>query len=265
MSNISFIISTGGDNDARLHQVIDSIEVLNIPHYEVLLVGGQTSTVKRKNTLHIPFAENTPLPWYTKKKNLGVKISKYEISVVMHDYYNFDPNWYEEFIKFGTDWDVCVQQHFVIPELGEYRYNGWRTGPIPGYPEMPYNLALPWDIDCFVPYMAIHGSYWVAKKETMITHPLNESLFCHDSDDIEWSSRIVPGWLGQKIDQTGVKIVANPKCVTRHNKEKGVWPCGPDNDEILHSLNYIWDEIRAGYIRPGTPYYDSKTHSIIID
>jgi hypothetical protein len=263
MANVSFIIVTGGDSDSRINQTIDSIELLNIPNYEVIIVGSQTSTVKRKNTLHVPFDESmSPMPWYTKKKNLGVKVSKYEISVVMHDYYVFDANWYEELIKFGTEWDICVHQHFVLPENGGYRFNGWRTGPIPNYPEIPYNLALPWDIDCFIPYMVIHGSYWVVKKETMIRYPLDESLFATQADDIEWSSRVVPGWLGQKTDQIGVRIVANPNCISRLSKDKGVWPCGPDNEEISESLNWVWKEIREGIIRPGTYYYDSCNHKI---
>lgn len=263
MFGISFVISTDGKNDYNLSQVIDSIEFLNIPNYEIILVGGNSSTVKRKNLFHLSFDETLrPLPWVTAKKNDGVRASRYEICVVMNDYFLFDPTWYEEFVKFGIDWDLCVQQQFVAEECGGYRYNGWRCFEIPQYPEIPFNLALPWDIDCFIPYMAIHGAFWVVKRDKMIEVPLDESRTWGQREDIEWSSRIVPGWLGHNIHRTGFKIVANPKCITRLNKIKRVGPCGPDNQQILDSLEWLWEDIRAGNIRPGTVYYDSTTNKI---
>jgi hypothetical protein len=182
----------------------------------------------------------------------------------MHDYHAFDPDWYIEFEKFGTDWDICVQQTFAIPEQRSQRCNGWRAGPIPGYPEIPFAMTIPWDIDCFIPYMAIQGSFWVAKKSVMLETPLNEKLLYGDSDDIEWSSRVVPGWLGQKPAQNKYKIVANPKCVTRFIKYKAPYPGDPDFAEMEKSLEWLWDLLRRGYRRPGVYHYESASNQIII-
>jgi hypothetical protein len=121
----------------------------------------------------------------------------------MHDYHIFEPDWYIEFEKFGTDWDICVHQIRHMPEQASIRCNGWRAESIPGYPEIPNAMTIPWDIDCFIPYMPIQGAYWVAKKYVMLEQPLDERLIFGDSEDIEWSSRVVPGWKGEKIDQIG--------------------------------------------------------------
>lgn len=265
MTAISIVIVTSGSNDASLHQIIDSIEILSIPTYEVVVVGGLTTTINRKNVIHIPFDESqiAPMVWLTKKKNLGVKHSNYEVVVVMHDYHVFSPNWYEEFEKFGTDWDICIQQLFAI---GGERGNGWRNQPIPGYPEIPFAMTIPWDIDCFIPYMPIQGAYWVAKKHVMLESPLEENLELTGASDsdIEWSSRVVPGWLGQKPEQNKYKIVSNPNCVVRLNKSKPLYPGNPDWAALEKQFEPLWNDLRNGYRRPGVYHYNSKLREVVL-
>jgi len=262
MQGISFVIPTSGTNDQELEIIINSIEALAIPDYEVIVVGGATTTIQRKHFLHIPFNENTPAPWISRKKNLGAQASKYDVCVVMHDYHVFDPDWYIEFKKFGTDWDICVQQTFTMAEHGSVRCNGWRAGPIPGYPEIPNSMTIPWDIDCFIPYMAIQGSFWVCKKQVMLEEPLDEKIYWGQGEDIEWSSRVVPGWLGQKPNQNKYKIVSNPKCVTRFTKYKPPYPGNPDFAAIEKSLEWLWDQLRKGYRRLGVYHYERSSNSI---
>ena len=86
----------------------------------------------------------------------------------MHDYIVLDQNWYQEFLNFGFDWDICVHKNTALdPNTGQgyIRSNGWRIcQPIPGYPEFPWAMQVPYDIDVFIPYMSINGSYWCCKK-----------------------------------------------------------------------------------------------------
>jgi hypothetical protein len=266
MTPISFIIPTSGADDAGLNKIIDSIEILAIPIYEVIIIGGPSTGVNRKNTIHIPFDETARhSAWTSKKKNDAAKVAKNDVLVIMHDYHTFDPNWYEEFEKFGTDWDICVTQTFGLPSQGGKRANGWRAGPIPGYPEIPFAMTIPWDIDCFIPYMAIQGSFWVCKKSVMLEEPLNENMIKGDIEDIEWSSRVVPGWLGEKPNQNKYKIVANPNCITRFTKEKPLYP-GPFNmfEDAIKSLEWLWDFLRQGNRRPGVYHYERSSNSIEI-
>jgi hypothetical protein len=264
MTGISFVIVTSGTNDQSLNQIIDSIEALSIPEYEIVIVGGLTSTLNRTNTIHVQFDEKVkPKVWLTRKKNLGVQASKYDIVVIMHDYYVFDPDWYIEFEKFGFNWDICVHQGFHNDEQGGIRANGWRAEYIPGYPEIPYCMTIPWDIDCFIPYMPIQGAYWVAKKQVMLEQPLNENLLMGECDDIEWSSRVVPGWLGQKINQVGYKIVANPKCVTRFNKFKPTYPGNPNWAELERQYQPLWDLLRQGMRKAGVYHYERNVNKVI--
>ena len=267
MTAISIVIVTSGSNDVGLNQIIDSIEVLSIPEYEVIVVGGLTTTLNRVNTTHIPFDESSIAPgvWLTKKKNLGVKHSKHDVLVVMHDYHVFEPDWYIEFEKFGLDWDICVHQIRHMPEQASLRGNGWRVGTVPGYPEIPYAMTIPWDIDCFIPYMAIQGAHWVTKKHVMLEQPLNEDLELTGASDsdIDWSARIVPGWLGEKIDQVGYNIVANPNCRLHFNKIKGTYPGNPDWDLYERSMEPLWDFLRSGGRRSGTYHYEKSINKVV--
>ena len=265
MTGISFIVVTSGTNDDVVNQLIDSIEVLAMPEYEVIVVGGLTTTVNRKNTIHIPFDENQrPAPWLTRKKNLGSQASKYEVNVIMHDYHAFDPDWYIEFEKFGTDWDICVQQIFMLESQGGQRANGWRMGSIPEYPEIPNCMTVPWDIDCFVPYMGIQGAYWVCKRSVMQEEPLNETLLKGQNDDVEWWPRVIPGWQGQNVNQVKYKIVANPNCIIRLTKEKPTYPGNPDWAALERSLESLWDWLRAGNRRPGVYHYERSPDRVCI-
>lgn len=261
-TGISFIIPTSGTNDQALNQIINSIEIQKIPEYQIIIVGGLTTTVNRSNTIHIPFDENvTSTPWTTRKKNTGVLASKYDVLVIMHDYAVFDENWYKEFENFGLDWDLCVHQNLAIDPDDSSKYirgNGWRIGqPIPGYPELPWAMTVPYDIDCFIPYMPINGSYWCCKKELMLNELLNENLLwgVEPHEDDEWSSRVVPFWKGIP-NNVHTKIVSNSKCITRNIKMKPSHPGNPDWEKIERQFDPLWDRLRSGWRKPGVYHYE---------
>jgi hypothetical protein len=266
MTGISFIVVTGGSNEETLDKIIDSIEVQNIPEYEIIVIGGHTLALERKNLVHIPFDESvTPKAWLTRKKNTGVLASKYDILVIMHDYMVFDENWYSEFEKFGLDWDICVHQSLAFDPRGEVdfvRGNGWRLGPIPQYPEFPWAMQVPYDIDQLTSYMGINGSYWCCKKSVMLDEMLDESKLAGEDDDTEWCYRVVPFFMGVPNNSTN-KIVANPNCITRNLKMKPPHPGNPNWNAIEESFNSIWQELRDGVRRPGVYYYESSLGKVV--
>jgi glycosyltransferase involved in cell wall biosynthesis len=260
MTELSFVIPTIGDADSRINQIIDSIEKQNIPNYEIIIVGGGAESIIRTNTTHIPIT--TELDNLSRKKNIGIAASKYDTLVIMHDYHVFDDSWYIEFEAFGQDWDICVHAVYHSKEQGHIRGNGWRACLIPQYPELPDAMCIPWDIDCLVPYMPIQGSYWVAKKHVMVAEPLSEQLMFNQGEDIEWSSRVIPGWLGILPITSKYKIAANPKCKVYLNKIKPTYPGNPDWAAMEKSFETLWDFLRLGGRRSGACYYDSKSNTV---
>lgn len=263
MSGISFAIITSGNDEQAVNLVIDSIEREQIPDYDIMVIGGMFCNINRNNVRHIPIIDSiyNGIPLNV-KKNAGARNAKCPNLVIMHDYYNLTPGWYQNVVEFGFDWDICVHKAFHNKSQGSMLGNGWRTEKIATYPEIPFAMPIPMDIECFIPYMAIQGAYWMCKTEVMLKYPMDETLLKGQLEDIEWSSKVVPGWRAEKLDQNEFKIKANPNACVVMAKDKPFYPGNPNWFELQESFNWLWEELRAGYIRPGTWYYDSHDSQI---
>jgi hypothetical protein len=240
MTSISFCITTGGTNDAAVQEVIDSVTALNIPTYEIIVVGGETTTLALSDIVHhVPFDENSkvhltiyghPGRWTTRKKNLGVQAAQHEVVVIMHDYVKFHADWYEEFEKFGTHWDVCVHQ--CLNYIGA-RSDGWR---IDRYPGLPWACMVPYDMYDLAPYMAIQGNYAVVKREHFLKYPFDEDRLWGQAEEMEWSRRIVPNSY----------IRCNPNCIVQYTRPRE-WDQRHATDDIaqMNAHQHVFDVLRS--------------------
>lgn len=192
--DFTFGIITGGSNNHReslnsqevvdrIHKIIKSIELQNIPHYEIIIVGGADIYNNFTNIKHISFDENQKQGWITKKKNLITQNAVYDNLVIMHDYIEFEPEWYKGFLKFGNDWDICMN---VVNNIEGGRWIDWLSN------HGNYHTLIPYDTKDKTMYVS--GAYWVAKKSFMEEYPLNEKLLWGEGEDIEWSNR----WINKK-------------------------------------------------------------------
>ena len=176
--------STGNCNDIglRIRSIIDTIDDQNIPNYEVIVVGGDNYYEDLKSVKHIEFDEDMKWAWITKKKNLITYNANYENVVYMHDYISLDKNWYSGYLKYGNDWDVCLN---VINNIEGHRWLDLLLIHDSGY-----HVIAPYDyIESHRKGIYVSGAYWIAKRDFMIKFPLNESLSWGDGEDIEWSER----------------------------------------------------------------------------
>lgn len=182
----TFGITTGGLQEDNLNKIIDSIEVLNIPKYEVIIVGN--ADIQRQNTTVIPFDENQRNMWITRKKNIITLSAQYENIVYLHDYVIFDADWYKGYLEFGNDFDVCVNK---MLNTDNSRYRDWilLCTNIKGTQIPIVERLLPYEENRFH-QIHVPGTYWVAKKNFMLQHKLNEGLCWGDGEDVEFSHRI---------------------------------------------------------------------------
>lgn len=186
----TFGIISSGQEDYNVHLVIDSIERLNIPEYEVLIIGN--SDLSRMRTRIIPFNENIKKKWITKKKNLITENAKYDNVVYTHDYVIFEPDWYQGFLHYGDDFKVCMTR--MLNKDGT-RYRDWCIWPhndnfVDGIVTRQRGCLIPYDMTHLSEYMYFSGAYWVGKKDVMMEFPLNENLTWGQSEDVDWSLRI---------------------------------------------------------------------------
>ena len=187
----TFGIITSGSEDENINIIIDSIENQQILNYEIIIIGN--SKVSRNKTRIVLFNEEVIPKWITRKKNIITNLAKYENIVYLHDYVSLSDNWYEGFLNFGNDFDLCMSR---ITNYDGKRYRDWCLC-IWDNPILMNNLGvkdpkciLPYDENRFKKHMYFSGTYWVAKRKVMIEFPLNEQLVWGQGEDVLWSSQV---------------------------------------------------------------------------
>ena len=190
--NFTFGIITGTQVN---NIVLNSIYNLNIPEFEIIIIGGN-AIPNYPNLTHIPFTETEQKNWITRKKNIITQHAKYDNIVYMHDYLVFDKDWYIGFKKFGDNFDICMN---IIKNLDGSRFRDWCAWDDPNinYPYSDVKTGTGQNHRIVLPsynynkkqFMYISGTYWVAKKHVMLNEPLDESLMWGQSEDVEWSKR----------------------------------------------------------------------------
>ena len=202
----TFGIATAQSNSANLQQVIKSIEDNHIPEYEIIVVGG--NIISRDSLTYLSFDENIKHMWITRKKNIITQHAKYENIVFLHDYISLAPDWYQGYLKYGNNFNVCINP-LINPDNTRYRDLTFfpsfssREVNILNANRAPEEQEFVLDShECLIPYenfkesaalsrwMYFSGAYWVAKRDAMREFPLNESLCWGQGEDVSWSEQI---------------------------------------------------------------------------
>ena len=79
--DFTFGIITGGSQNhredteenlvvERIKKIISTIDLQNIPNYEIIIVGGPNQYENINNLRHVPFDDKRYFGWITKKKNI---------------------------------------------------------------------------------------------------------------------------------------------------------------------------------------------------
>jgi len=188
----------------RLHACIQSIKSLNIlnENYEIIVIGGNTlgKDVTIDGVQYIHFDESIKPAWITKKKNLLIERAQFENIILIHDYVSFDENWYNGFISFTTDWDVCMCK---IRNKDNTRWRDWLLwwcDKTPYRIEENGTLLAPnrvmYDDTNYINngQMYISGTVIIGKKTYLQQNKLNEDLCWGQGEDCEWSGRCNKTW-----------------------------------------------------------------------
>jgi len=198
----------------QIVQVIHSIHALNVPAYEIIVAGSSVGdtlvssdpilldeTVCSKITPSI--SNFSTRGWITRKKNLIARHAKYETLVLLHDYFVFDPYWYQGMASLGFDWDICCCPQTLLD--GRRHFTDWVAdvgGPRPVYMMIDYT---DWS---YTKHQYISGGMFLVKKNFLLQNPFAEWMPPGTSEDVEWSRRV----------RDKAKIVCNPDAKVRHNK-----------------------------------------------
>lgn len=211
MKGWSFGIVAGNDC-TLLKSVIDSIrdEVKGFENYEILIVGDQNKILHfaAEDVRLIGFNESIKPGWITRKKNLIAQQSKFDKISMHHDYVSLMSGWYQNFAKFGDDWDVAMTR---VENIDGSRFRDW----ISWYDDQSNIVQfIRYDDNSQTNRMYVSGSYFCVKKEFMLSYPFNENLAWGQGEDVEWSKSIRNFW--------NYKINFYSKVKTLKMKDK--WP-----------------------------------------
>lgn len=187
-TNMDFTFGIITNNGQYINAIINSIRDLNIKNYEIIIVGKYSFDKNSDDIIFIDYTDDSEQFSISIKKNLITKKSKYENIVYLHDYIIFDKEWYQGFLRFGNEFDVCMNK---INNIDGSRYRDWCLWK---YDADKYvsanNYLIPYDIKNLSNMMYISGAYWVAKNKFMLDNPLNEKLKWEQGEDVEWSLRV---------------------------------------------------------------------------
>jgi hypothetical protein len=211
MNNISFCITSDLSDLTRVNKVIDSIRTLKVLKYEILIIAEIKDHMfdNQSDIKYIYFDEDKSKKWITKKKNILAQNAQYENLVMMHDYFLFDNNWYNNFVSFEYDWDICSNpQNFMNGRRNPFDWTVWDDPIYPRYTGLCYNN---WNR---TKHMYISGAFYLLKMHVAIDNPLNENLYWGQAEDVEWSLRI----------RNKYKILCNGSSVVTHCKShRDMW------------------------------------------
>lgn len=211
--NFSFIICTNDPNQERIDISIATINDLEIPEYEIIVIGGNRIDKNLPNTIFLDFDE-TVKGWLTKKKNIAALRARYDYLCICHDYFAFDAGWYEGWLKRTNEvgeWDIGSNQIRMVNNARDW--GDWISWD---HPSVGKAKGVPYTDQSHTSYQFIAGHYFLVKKDLFLRFPLNEELVQAQEEDVEWSLRV----------RNHSKIIFNQHSVVRHlkiHRHLGLW------------------------------------------
>lgn len=202
----SFIICTDGVTNCMYHDtIVHSIDIQNIPRYEVIFVTENKDFKYERDKVRVECVESDKLNHITYKKNLGARVALYENLCILHDYIALGHVWYLYFSEFGNQWDVAVCKHV---NTNGNRFSDWCVPHHPFY-KKTQNMA-PYDTP-FTKYHVIMGTSFCVKKKVLLEYPFDEELVWGQEEDVVWTKLLYNNF---------VNVVMNEKSYLQFLKAK---------------------------------------------
>jgi hypothetical protein len=186
--NFTFGIITYGGSDKFIDRIVESIRSQLIPLYEIIIIGE--TLIRGNDITNIDFDETVKPGWITRKKNIICQLAKYDNIVLLHDYIYLENDWYNGFLQYNTDFDICVNR---IQTKDGNRFRDFLLFPNGLEPLFQNGALLPYDYQPSVhlsKLMYISGAYYIIKKSIALKFPLNENLISSMGEDVDLCHRL---------------------------------------------------------------------------
>lgn len=199
MEKWTFGICTDGINTIYHSDIVSSILAQEIPECEIIFCTENTEYNRYGEGIRTIYIGTDKPKWITKKKNTIANEASHPNICFLHDYASLGVDWYKYFEEFGYYWTIACMP--VLRPCGN-RWWDWATLD-------PHGL-IPYTAQGFKDKMYVSGTAFCAKKDFMLSHPLNENLIWGESEDVEWSVRIRDFWKLELNQLSIIKLLRNP-------------------------------------------------------
>jgi hypothetical protein len=209
ISNDAWTIAviSGGNNDKRLNQIIDSITANRFSDVEILIIGPAPCFTLPPDARHINFSEaytDCRIP-ICDKKNLVAQHAIYENLLIIHDRIYLAPEWYENMRSFRKDWQILTFP-CTPAETHNIRLADWTIATTSSYEHIgqarlsSYHKSFPFDYSDLrhsnLPYQqcsplpAVNGACFAVRRSVLRTNPLPNWLHWAEIEDGHWSMQL---------------------------------------------------------------------------
>lgn len=192
MKDFTFGVVSDGRNIGRLLEQLASVRAITAPRgvrREIIVCGPEP--VLREADLGYDVlivdedARFAAVPWITGKKNLIVRASSCSNVIVAHDRYRFPATFLRDLVAWGGDYSWLTPRA-TLPDGA--RFPDWHALEGPG-DEIRFPVGL-LDYADYHPGVYANGGLVIAKRDTLIAHPLSEMLCWGEAEDVEFSRRL---------------------------------------------------------------------------
>jgi hypothetical protein len=189
----SFGVITDGRKSQQVSNIIESIKLLKIPSFEIIICGEYEVMPNTSNVIVLDDIENhedirAPI---CKKKNKIAHAAKYNNLMIIHDRYIFPLNWYIQMEKYGNFFELLS-----MPNLGpkQGRVSDWNVFSIHPSGTRRFDLILP-KYTSWSPWWYAQGGVLIVKRSMFLENALDERLHWGELEDIQFSQiGSLKGW-----------------------------------------------------------------------
>lgn len=216
------IVSSGRLND-KVVAMIQQIEALNIPFYEILICGPAPSDILPSSVRILDDSHLYPdirIP-ISKKKNYIIEEANYNNLVLLHDRYTIPQDWYKNMKRYGNYFDLLVC-NILDEEEHKYQMPSWGWYKISSAPNSFRDIIHErqgwlnnnkWNESVYIP-----GGFFVFKKHFGLR--LNPYCNWGEMEDVDFCRRAYDMGLlitFDKYNQVYSTIVRSGKSIYKHN------------------------------------------------
>lgn len=182
INNWSFGIITNGKDLNLVERLVKSIQVQNIPNYEIIICGPTfNSTSERIINAGDYIAKDTRAP-ICAKKNKIISKAKFHNIAIFHARFELPKDWYMNMKKFGNEFEILIFP--ILTHENFQRINDWSVYKrkfIPIYLARYTSFEQDW---------YAQGGVIISKKRILNEVPLNENLHWDELEDVVFSNEL---------------------------------------------------------------------------